>query len=213
MEDISTPAPARSRPCRAFNAIAFCRMFPHIGAANGLGPLCFSPGVTADSWAFYNWAKRLRARFSGRLSAHQKGTPGSSWPAGYKAGLDAFRHWGGQQVARLGKLLKARQVRCNAFQQEIHRAVQHMAFAAQAASAAFFLERRLDQFSAWLASPDHRQNTCTRNRVRAHYVGMIASDIGRFPRGSDRRKHGGAEMPTRFANSTFVMRPSACNSA
>src|SRR5210317_32496 len=27
-----------------------------------------------------------------------------------------------------------------------------------------------------------------------------------------RRKQGGAEMPTRRANSTFVMRPSACNS-
>jgi hypothetical protein len=27
-----------------------------------------------------------------------------------------------------------------------------------------------------------------------------------------RRRHGGAEMPTRFDNSTLVMRPSSCNS-
>src|SRR5262245_10021294 len=33
-----------------------------------------------------------------------------------------------------------------------------------------------------------------------------------FSRPRTRRRHGGAEMPTRLASSTLVMRPSACSS-
>jgi len=183
----------------------------------------FPAGVRAKVGLLFSAGNGLRARFSGRLSSTSKiGTPGSSLPADSpRLVFDAFGHWGWSAVGPLESSGKARQVRCNAFQQEIHLAVSNIMHSRQRQVAAIFSSKAVNQFFslAGQSGPTRKQPLYLETRGFARIYGWHdkASDIGRFLGGPTRRKgNGGLQegLPGAFAQTRpFVPcgSPSACN--